>query len=128
MEHAPECTFDSSRFPIASNKLSPFNSQNTFFKSTILPDYFMFPFVGRMDDIWAAYYVQAKNFKVVYGAASVYQKRNAHDLTQDMRKEYAGYENNLKMVNDLAKNAEAIKSYLPENTMKAWDLYRRHFK
>ena len=27
MEHAPECDFDPSLFPIASNKMSPFNSQ-----------------------------------------------------------------------------------------------------
>lgn len=128
MEHAPECTFDSLPFPIAANKPSPFDSQNTFFKSTLLPDYFLFPFVGRMDDIWAAYYVQAKNFKVVFGQASVYQKRNIHDLTQDMRKEYAGYENNLKLINDIARNPEAIRSYLSDKTIQAWDLYRRHFK
>ncbi len=30
MEHAPECDFDPAAFPIASNRLSPFNSQNTF--------------------------------------------------------------------------------------------------
>src|SRR5579864_5474235 len=52
MEHAPNCKFDDKLFPIASNKLSPFNSQNTFIKGKLLKDYFLFPHVGRMDDIW----------------------------------------------------------------------------
>ncbi len=66
LEHAPECKFDKKYFPIASSKLSPFNSQNTFMSGKILKDYFLFPHVGRMDDIWASYYVEAKGFKVVY--------------------------------------------------------------
>jgi hypothetical protein len=54
MEHAPECDFDSAAFPIASNKLSPFNSQNTFLAGDVLGDYFLYPHIGRMDDIWAS--------------------------------------------------------------------------
>jgi hypothetical protein len=40
MEHAPECDFDPAAFPIASNKLSPFNSQNTFLAGNVLNNYF----------------------------------------------------------------------------------------
>src|SRR5262245_50131654 len=47
MEHAPECKFDAACFPISSNKLSPFNSQNTFISGRALKDYFLFPHVGR---------------------------------------------------------------------------------
>jgi hypothetical protein len=54
--HAPECTFDPSCFPIASNKQGPFDSQNTFLRADLLRDYFMFPHVGRMDGIWPGYY------------------------------------------------------------------------
>ena len=64
MEHAPECRFDADCFPLAANRMSPFNSQNTFLTRGCLRDYFLFPHVGRMDDIWASYYLQAK------GAAS----------------------------------------------------------
>ncbi len=128
MEHAPDCKFDEKYFPIASNKLSPFNSQNTFLKGTVLKDYFLFPHVGRMDDIWASYYVEAKGFKVVYGKASVFQARNVHDLVRDMKQEYVGYENNLKIVNELPANPEAILNYLPERSKLAFDLYRKHFK
>jgi hypothetical protein len=128
MEHAPVCDFDPATFPIASNKISPFNSQNTFLDSKVLKDYFLFPHIGRMDDIWAAYYVQSKAFKVIYNKASVYQERNPHDLVQDMRKEYIGYENNLKLIEDLANDSASIKKYLPERTQQAWELYSQHFK
>ena len=128
MEHAPECDFDPSLFPIASNKMSPFNSQNTFMSGSLLKDYFLFPHIGRMDDIWASYYVQAKGHKVVYGKPSVYQDRNEHDLVRDMKQEYLGYENNLNLVRDLAIASEKILDYLPEQSVRAFNLYRRHFK
>jgi hypothetical protein len=127
MEHRPQCRFDPARFPIASNKMSPFNSQNTFLRAAVLPHYFLFPHVGRMDDIWAAYCVQAKGFRVVYGKASVYQKRNEHDLIRDMKAEYLGYENNLRLVTDLAQDPERILSYLPLEAARALRLYQRNF-
>ena len=128
MEHAPECKFDPVAFPIASNKLGPFNSQNTFLSGKILKDYFLFPHVGRMDDIWAAYYLQAKGYKVVYGKATVYHQRNLHDSIKDMRQEYPGYENNLKLISDLAADPERILWYLPSESARAFHLYRKHFK
>jgi hypothetical protein len=127
LEHRPVCKFDPSVFPIASNRMSPFNSQNTFLCAGVLPHYFLFPHVGRMDDIWAAYYVQAKGFTVVYERASVYQQRNEHDLMKDMKQEHLGYENNLKLVSDLAQDPERILWYLPSESARAFALYRRHF-
>jgi len=127
MEHAPECNFDSSVFPIAANKIGPFNSQNTFLSGDCLKDYFLFPHVGRMDDIWAAYYIQAKGFQVVWHKASVYQQRNVHDLVRDMQAEYCGYENNLKLVKEIVQTPEAIAQFLPGRSLWAFELYRRHF-
>ena len=127
MEHAPECAFDPKYFPMAANKLAPFNSQNTFMSGAMLKDYFLWPQIGRMDDIWAAYYVQAKGYQVVFGAPSVYQLRNEHDLVRDMRAEYLGYENNLSLVQDVAADPEALLSYLPGRAIRAFNLYRRHF-
>lgn len=127
MEHAPECNFDPAAFPIAANKLSPFNSQNTFLARVVLKDYFLYPHVGRMDDIWASYYVQANGRRVIYGKASVYQDRNVHDLVRDMKQEYLGYENNLAIVTDLANDAESLMAYLPGRAAWAFELYRRHF-
>ena len=105
--------------PMAGNKLSPFNSQNTFISGKWLKDYFLFPHVGRMDDIWAAYYVEALGAQVVYNKATVYQQRNIHDLVVDMKKEYCGYENNLQIVNELPGHPEAMLKYLPAQSAEA---------
>lgn len=128
MEHAPQCEFDANYFPFHSKKMSPFNSQNTFISGEILKDYFLFPHIGRMDDIWAAYYVQALGHQVVYAQASVYQDRNEHDLVKDMKKEYLGYEYNLNLILDLQKNPKNIEKYLPERTVAAWNSYLKWFE
>lgn len=128
MEYAPECQFEERFFPLAGSALSPFNSQNTFLASKVLKDYFLFPKIGRMDDIWAAYYVQAKGAQVVYGRPSVYQRRNSHDLVRDMRQEYLGYEHNLAIVEALQKDPEAIFNFLPGDAVRAFGLYRNHFR
>jgi hypothetical protein len=128
MEHAPNCKFDARCFPLASNRFSPFNSQNTFVRRDVLHDYFLYPHVGRMDDIWGSYYAQAKGHKVVYAKASVYQERNEHDLVRDMRQEYLGYENNLQLIQDLAVDAERINWYLPTEAARAFHLYKRHLR
>jgi hypothetical protein len=128
MEHAPECDFNPSHFPMCANKMGPFNSQNTFISRKCLKDYFMFPYIGRMDDIWASYYLQAKGYRTVWAKASVCQLRNPHDLVRDMVQEYMGYENNLKLVQDLARDPESIAAYLPGKSNWAFELYRRHFK
>lgn len=127
LELAPNCSFDPYFFPIASNKMSPFNSQNTFMLGSMLRDYFLWPGIGRMDDIWASYYLQARGRQVIYGKPSVYQKRNEHDLIADMKAEYLGYENNLAIVNGLARDAVSMLGYLPGRAIEAWELYQRHF-
>jgi hypothetical protein len=127
MEHAPECKFDSKYFPIASNKISPFDSQNTFLSRKAIKDYFLFPDVGRMDDIWASFYVQAEGYKVVYNKASVYQQRNIHDLTKDMKAEYLGYEHNLEIIQNINDCPEVLLKYLPKQALIAFELYKKYF-
>lgn len=116
LEHAPECLFSDSYFPFSSSKISPFNSQNTFLTRRVVRDYFVLPFVGRMDDIWASYYTQSKGFRVVYNKASVYQARNEHDLIKDFNGEIIGYQNNHHITNE----PENIKKYIPVQT---WDAF-----
>ncbi|MBT8579368.1 hypothetical protein G6646_00235 [Polynucleobacter paneuropaeus] len=127
MEHAPNCDFKSALFPFSSTKYSPFNSQNTFISSSVLSHYFLFPHVGRMDDIWASYYVQSLGFKVAYNNPSVFQQRNEHNLIDDMRNEYLGYENNLSLVNSLMNSPKNINKFLPEISQRAFCAYRKHF-
>ncbi len=128
MEHAPECKFDPSLFPVASNRPAPFDSQNTFLARRVVPDYFLFPGVGRMDDIWAAYYAQACGHTAVFAAPSVYQQRNPHDLTRDLRAELLGYEHNLAIVEALAADPRAILRFLPAQASWAWELYQRRLE
>ena len=71
-------------------------------------DYFLFPHVGRMDDIWASYYVTSKKYKVVYANPTVYQKRNYHNFINDFKMEVIGYNNNLNLIEHLYKNPENI--------------------
>lgn len=127
MEYAPECKFQKKYFPMAANKPSPFDSQNTFITKQVLKDYFLFSNIGRMDDIWAGYYVQALGFKVVYGEASVYQLRNIHDLTRDMKAEFLGYEHNLNIVEKIVYNPNVIKDYVDDEAWEAFSLYKKHF-
>ncbi len=127
MQFAPDCKFDTSCFPLASNTLSPFNSQNTFLSGHLLKDYFLFPHVGRMDDIWAAYHVQSRGARVVYAKPSVVQERNPHDLVVDMKREYLGYENNLALVEALDADPDALFAFLPPEAIEAFERYQRHF-
>jgi len=128
MEHAPECKFDPACFPIAANKMGPFNSQNTFIAGKWLKDYFLFPHVGRMDDIWASYYLQGLGARVVWNKASVYQARNIHNLVRDMQAEYLGYEHNLQLVEAVARDPESIVQFLPGRAVEAFRLYRKNFQ
>ena len=117
----PNVKFDITQ-PYFSNKISPFNSQNTFLSKECFPTYFLFPYVGRMDDIWASYYLQSKFPNcVIYNKASVYQKRNKHNLIKDLENELKGYDLNLEIV----KNPESLLSFLPQNSVEAFEEYRR---
>ncbi len=128
MEHRPQCSFDDACFPFATGTLSPFNSQNTFISAKWLKDYFLFPHIGRMDDIWAAYYIEAKGAQVMYQRPSVFQLRNEHDPVKDMKMEYHGYENNLSLVKVLKQDPEAIRNFLPAQSVEAFERYRLHFR
>ena len=128
MEHAPECQFDETCFPFASNRISPFDSQNTFIKGSLLKDYFLFPDIGRQHDIWASYYLGAKGYRVVYNKPSVYQRRNQHNLIKDMQQEYFGYLKSYDLIQDLSIDPERIYNYLSGRAIRAFNLYRKHFE
>lgn len=121
MTRATDCQF-SGPFPFFSRKPSPFNSQNTFLHKSVMPHYFMFPEIGRMDDIWAAYHVLAQGFTVVYGAPSVIQKRNNHDLTKDMKGELIGYLENEDMLSSFGSSC--VMDRLPIRSLNAFKLYK----
>ena len=110
--------------PYASTQLAPFNSQNTFLSTKILPVYAVLPYIGRMDDIWGSYITQYYHpNSVIYNQATVYQERNVQDLIKNMENEVIGYRNTYKLLNDLSN----YESYLPEQTIKFWTTYRNQF-
>ena len=120
MIYAPDVEFRPGVFPLTFSGFSPFNSQNTIVTSAALRHYFMFPEIGRMDDIWGAYYLEAQKFNVVYREATVRQDRNVHDLTRDFENEVVGYLQTLALLNALRRDGpEAIHDFLPNRASEA---------
>jgi len=119
----PEVTFTFEE-PFASDKISPFNSQNTFLHREILPHYAVWPFVGRMDDIWGGYYAQKVMGKdrLIYNRATVYQERNKQDLITNLENEMIGYRHN----SDFIKN-DLNNTFIPEKTRQFLEIYFNHF-
>ena len=125
MIHHPACRFDPAAFPFTSPAMAPFNSQNTFIAASLLPNYFMFPGIGRMDDIWGSYFLQAATgVRPVFCRASVEQRRNEHDLTRDFSGEIIGYERTLKLLTALAHDPRHLFAQLPGAAVAAFLEYR----
>jgi hypothetical protein len=121
----PVCKFDTTG-PFASDKQSPFNSQNTFIHRDALKHYAVWPYVGRMDDIWGGYYTQKKigADKLIYNRASVYQDRNVQDLITNLEKEIIGYRYTLAEVQGYYVGT----NHRPEETQKFLEIYFNSFK
>ena len=118
----PCVKFDDITAPYCSNKISPFNSQNTFLAREVIPFYSVLPHVGRMDDIWGSYILQ-KFFpnSLVYNKATVYQDRNVQDLITNLEKEILGYRKTLDICQDWENN-------LPKEANLFFREYMRYFK
>ena len=73
---------------------SPFNSQNTSLMREVIPAYFLSPYNGRYDDIWASYVLtritEHFNHVISFGEPVVRQERNPHDLWRDLDVERNG--------------------------------------
>lgn len=111
--------------PATTQNYAPFNSQNTFIAREALPYYMVLPHVGRMDDIWGGYIAQhLLNTRPVFMPATVYQERNEQSLKQNFKDEVIGYLNTLDFIRDI----ENYHAYLPERTLKAFELYRKAYE
>ena len=121
----PIVKFDTTA-PFAAAEISPFNSQNTFIHRDALKHYAVWPYVGRMDDIWGGYYTQKMigNDKLIYNRASVYQDRNVQDLITNLEKEIIGYRHTL----DFTKFPNTTSDYIPAKTKEFLDIYFNSFK
>ncbi len=77
----------------------PFNSQNTVFAKSVFPLLYLPSYCSfRMTDIWRSFVAQRCLWElgegVIFHSATVYQKRNEHNLIQDFSEEVPGYLNN----------------------------------
>lgn len=106
-----------------TNTISPFDSQNTFIMRDLIKFFMLVPGVGRVDDIWGSYLLQTviRSDKpyIVYSHASVYQKRNEHDLFKDFEQELYGYRNTEAFINKTLSNYDEI--------LKFYSLYQSYF-
>lgn len=126
--YKPTCKFKKKFFPFYSNALSPFNSQNTFIDSKLLKYYFLFPDQGRMHDIWASYFLQYKRrINVLYCKPSVFQKRNQHDLSVDLKNEFIGLKYNSEIVENIKKKTFKIENFFSKRSIYSYKLYLKHF-
>ncbi len=123
-----DCLFGTGGTPYTSNKPSPFNSQNTFLSREVMPHYFMFPGIGRYDDIMASYHVQAQGFRVMYGGPTVVQKRNEHNIMEDLANEVWGMQKSLAVVKEVPTNKNAVLDRLPPRALEAFRQYQTHFE
>jgi hypothetical protein len=121
----PIVKFDTTT-PFAAAGISPFNSQNTFIHRNALKHYAVWPYIGRMDDIWGGYYTQKMigADKLIYNRASVYQDRNVQDLITNLEKEIIGYRHTLEFTND----PNTTDNYIPAKTKEFLNIYFNSFK
>lgn len=100
---------------LASGTWCPFNSQNTALHRSVIPAYFLSPYVGRYDDIWASFVLRRliDHFKdaVCYGPPLVRQERNAHNLWKDLSLEMHGMEATDSLVDFLRRAPLQAGSY-----------------
>jgi hypothetical protein len=106
-----------------TDELVPFNSQNTFIKGSLLPFYFMFPYIGRMEDIWAAYTIHQMHVEhnsslgILFTRPSVTQYRNDHSISKDIEDELIGYKHSIDFGN------KSYKHIIPRESLDCYDSY-----
>jgi hypothetical protein len=107
-------------FVLSEGTVSPFNSQNTFFRKDVFPLLYLPAFVTfRFTDILRGLVAQPilwkAGYKLAFGPATVYQDRNAHDFLKDFESELPVYlqgENIPHSIPELIKDSSDIKSSL----------------
>tara|TARA_R100000908_G_scaffold48267_1_gene23995 strand:+ start:3240 stop:4181 length:942 start_codon:yes stop_codon:yes gene_type:complete len=112
--------------PFTTYQPAPFNSQNTFLSRDVFPLYSVWPNVGRMDDIWASYYVRKFfNKNIIYCPPSVYQERNPQDLVTNLENECIGYRYTKQFIDNMYNIQH---DFIPEKTRQFIHLYSNAFK
>lgn len=98
--------FNYNPIKISKDLYAPFNSQATTWAKSVFPlMYLPVTCTFRMTDIWRSFIAQRIlrdiSGSIVFTSATVFQKRNPHDLLKDFREEVPGYLENQKLINAL---------------------------
>jgi hypothetical protein len=103
---------------------APLNAQNIAFLRELAPCFLMVPQFGRYDDIFAGLIAQrvmrARNLYVHYGRPFVWQQRNSHDLSKDLKAELWGMEHVVEFAGRLARETFAAHLYPFTMTQLLW--------
>lgn len=105
-------------FPYTSKGITVFNSQNTFIHRDLLP-YYCVVLADRMDDIWGGILLQ-KQFPtehVVFQKPSVFQRRNPHNIVNDLERELMGHYETMNIINGSNKNQDEFCSQFTQNCL-----------
>ena len=108
-----------------TNAFAPWNTQNTVIDRKIVKDFFLFPSLGRMSDIWIAYHIEAQYLHtpiVVYGPPTVVQNRNAHNILIDFKREVRGYTETTTLLLNYLNDPSALQRFVP---LEEWNLFQR---
>lgn len=110
-------------FPYTTNSLTIFNSQNTFIARWLLPYYCVLPYADRMDDIWGSIILQRyiQSPFIAFNKPSVYQKRNYHNIIDDLRREMMGHLNTINVIQNWEKSID-------EKSLSFFHEYQKYFK
>ncbi len=117
---------------LGSGSWCPFNSQNTTwfreaFPLMYLPSWCNF----RMTDIWRSFIAQrvawTNGWRLLFHDATVYQRRNEHDLLKDFEDEMPGYLNSGKICGELQElELKAGTSHIFENMEHCYRVFIKH--
>ena len=113
---------------LGKNSWCPFNSQNTFWFKEAMPLMYLPAHCSfRMTDIWRSFIAQriswANGWSVLFHEATVWQKRNEHDLLKDFEDEIPGYMNNTKIALALAAlDLPKGREHIYDNLIKCYDI------
>ena len=124
----PEVTNITGSVVLAKGTWCPFDSQSTSVLGMLADMMFMWPGVGRYDDIWSSYVMRAAmdvaGFAVTYGSPAVSQARNPHDLVKDLREEAHGYEFTERFTDHL-RSEVAHLSVQPDAPVGVYEVFSR---
>ena len=127
-----EITFNKLVKPISilPDSFVPFNSQNTIFFKVLFPLLYLPCFVSfRMTDIWRSFVAQKimwkYNYCLSFHSATLFQKRNEHDLMKDFKEEIDGYCRNEEIADKLLGFQLKPNDDIYTDLYVCWDLLRQ---